>query len=225
MQSMRKFIVATLLLAMTCSAFVSTVHAGSGDQALNAEILRIQGIWENIKFKEKDASQQYKDITALAKSADAVVAKYPTRAEPLIWDGIVTSESAGMAGVFSALGLAKRARDLLLKAEKMDPSALDAGAPTSLGVLYYRVPGFPVGFGNTATAAKYLKEALRLAPDGMDANYFSGDFLVEQGEYQKAKVVLEHALTLPARPDRPDWDYHRRAVIRELLAKIASKVD
>lgn len=225
MQSLRKFIVVTVF-AMTCSTFGSIAHAGSSsDPALTAEILRIQSTWENIKFKEKDADQQYKDIIALDKLADAVVAKYPSRAEPLIWDGIVTSESAGMASMFSALGLAKRARDLLLKAEKIDPSALDAGAPTSLGVLYYRVPGFPVGFGNKVTAAKYLKEALQLAPDGMDANYFSGDFLVEQGEFQKAKVILEHALALPARPDRPDWDYHRRAVIRELLAKIADKVN
>jgi tetratricopeptide (TPR) repeat protein len=211
-------------VAILCASCWSPAQAASGDPALDAEILRIQGTWENIKFNEKDASQQFKEITALVKSADALVAKYPNRPEPLIWDGIVTSETAGMASMFSALGYAKRARDLLLKAEKIDPAALDAGAPTSLGVLYYRVPGFPVGFGNTTTAAKYLKEALKLAPDGMDANYFTGDYLVEQGEYQKAKAVLEHALTLPARPDRPDWDYHRRAVIRELLAKIASKV-
>jgi tetratricopeptide (TPR) repeat protein len=209
MSSIRRSAFAALL-AVLCAGPLSTAHAGSIDPALDAEILRIQGTWENIKFKEKDANQQFKDITALAKSADAVVAKYPDRAEPLIWDGIVTSESAGMASMFSA--------------EKIDPSALDAGAPTSLGVLYYRVPGFPVGFGNTEIAAKYLKDALQLAPDGMDANYFSGDFLVEQGQYQKAKIVLEHALTLPPRPDRPDWDYHRRAVIRELLAKIASKL-
>lgn len=192
--------------------------------ALNADILRIQTTWENIKFKEKDPDHQLRDIEALGKSADEIVAKYPNQAAPLIWDGIVTSENAGMASMFSALSLAKRARDLLLKAEKIDPAALDAGAPTSLGVLYYRVPGFPVGFGSTTTAAKYLKEALTLAPDGMDANYFSGDFLFQQGDYKGAQVVLKHALTLPPQPDRPDWDYHRRAVIRELLDKIAKKL-
>ena len=222
MRSLRTSVAAAL--ALLCLANFGSAQAASPDPAMDAEILRIQKTWENIKFNEKDAAQQLKDISALAKSADAVVAKYPGRPEPLIWDGIVTSENAGMASMFSALGLAKRARDLLLKAEKIDPAALDAGAPTSLGVLYYRVPGFPVGFGSTATAAKYLKEALQLAPDGMDANYFSGDFLVEQGEYKRAKAVLQHALTLPPRPDRPDWDYHRRAVIRELLAKIAKNL-
>jgi hypothetical protein len=156
----------------------------------------------------------------LAKSADAVVATYPTRAEPLIWDGIVTSESAGMASMFSALGLAKRARDLLLKAEKMDPSALDAGAPTSLGVLYSRVPGFSGGLWQYSHCSKIFEGGSTAGPrwHGLPI-IFSGDFLVEQGEYQKAKVVLEHALTLPARPDRPDWDYHRRAVIRGIAGK------
>ena len=109
--------------------------------------------------------------------------------------------------------------------EKKDPKAFDAGAPTSLGVLYYRVPGFPMGFGDKKKARHYLEEAVRNAPNGLDAHYFYGDFLQEQAEYAKSAEVLKHALTLPAHPERPIWDKNRRIVIQELIEKVQNKAE
>src|SRR5580658_6429634 len=99
---------------------------------------------------------------------------------------------------------------------------MEAGAPTSLGVLYYRVPGFPIGFGDKAKARQLLQEAVADAPNGLDANYVYGAFLVEQHECAAAEKVLRHALTVPPHPDRPLWDKSRRLVIQELLTKIAA---
>ena len=118
---------------------------------------------------------------------------------------------------------AKEAKKILEKADGISPAALDAGAPTCLGVLYYRVPGFPLGFGDTTKARELLKQAVSLAPDGMDANYFYADFLVNEKDYAEAEKVLKHALSLPARPDRPLWDQNRRGVMRALLAKAQSQ--
>ena len=132
---------------------------------------------------------------------------------------------AELTGPVRALQYATRARDLLDRMEKKDPKAFEAGAPTSLGVLYYRVPGFPMGFGDKKKARHYLEEAVRDAPNGLDAHYFYGDFLQEQGEYAKSAEVLKHALTLPARPERPIWDKNRRIVIQELLEKVQSKAE
>jgi Tfp pilus assembly protein PilF len=128
-----------------------------------------------------------------------------------------------MASAFSALGLAKRARDILEQAYNMAPAKLDAGATTSLGVLYYRVPGFPIGFGDKARARQLLEQAVKLAPTGLDAWYFYGDFLYEQKEYSKANDVFRHALSLPPHPDRAVWDKNRRLVIQERLDSIAAK--
>ena len=129
--------------------------------------------------------------------------KYPGRVEPLIWEGIVTSEEAGMASTMSALGYAKAAKAVLEQAYAKDPAALDAGAPTSLGVLYSRVPGWPIGFGDNDKARELLAQAVSLAPNGMDANYFYADFLMAQHEYAAADKVLKHALSLPPQTDRP----------------------
>jgi tetratricopeptide (TPR) repeat protein len=191
--------------------------------AADAEVHRLQSTWEGIKFGVPEGDEQTRQMNALGDDADAVAAKFPDRPEVLIWDGIITSERASMAGAFSALGLAKRARDILEKAYETAPAKLDAGAPTSLGVLYYRVPGFPIGFGDKAKARQLLEQAIKLAPAGLDAWYFYGDFLYEQKEYPKAAEVFRHALSLPPHPDRPVWDKNRRLVIEERLASIAAK--
>ena len=191
--------------------------------AAAAEVHRLQSTWEAIKFGVPEGDEQTKKMNALGEDADAVAARFPDSPEVQIWDGIITSERASMASMFSALGLAKRARDILEQAYKMAPAKLDAGAPTSLGVLYYRVPGFPVGFGDKDRARQLLEQAVKLAPTGLDAWYFYGDFLYEQKEYSKAAEAFRHALSLPQHPDRPAWDKNRRLVIEERLASIAAK--
>jgi TolA-binding protein len=57
----------------------------------------------------------------------------------------------------------------------------------------------------------------------MDANYFYGDFLYNQGDYAGAQRVWKHALTIPVNTERPVWDKARRQVIQENLAKLAAK--
>ncbi len=215
----RRSIVFSILLA---TAGFRALPAEAADAA-DAEVHRLQTSWDAIKFGVPEGDEQTKQMRALGQDADAVAAKFPDRAEVLIWDGIITSDLASMVGAFSALGLAKRARDTLEQAYKMSPAKLDAGAPTSLGVLYYRVPGFPIGFGDKAKARQLLEQATKLAPAGLDAWYFYGDFLFEQKEYSKAADAFHHALSIPPHPDRPVWDKNRRLVIQERLDSIAAK--
>jgi tetratricopeptide (TPR) repeat protein len=215
----RRLVLSYILIAIAGFRGLPAHAAGAAD----AEVHRLQSTWEAIKFGVPEGDAQTAKMNALGEDADAVAARFPDSPEVLIWDGIITSERASMAGAFSALGLAKRARDILEQAYKMAPAKLDAGAPTSLGVLYYRVPGFPIGFGETAKARQLLEQAVKLAPTGLDAWYFYGDFLYDQKEYSKAAEAFHHALGLPPHPDRPLWDKNRRLVIQERLDSIAAK--
>jgi tetratricopeptide (TPR) repeat protein len=208
------FSLIALLVAIPCA------RPSRAADALSPEVRRLQTKWEAIKFGVPEGDDQTNQMNALGEDADAVAAHFPGMPEALIWDGIITSERASMASTFSALGLAKRARDTLEQAYNLDPTKLDAGATTSLGVLYYRVPGFPIGFGDKAKARQLLEQAVKLAPNGLDAWYFYGDFLYTQNELPKAADVFHHALKIPQHPDRPLWDKNRRLVIEELLAKI-----
>jgi len=221
----RMTVVAAVLAALVLAA-PRVQAAAPQDPALNADLLHLALDWEHVKFQVEDKDLQEKQMAAVAQHAAEIAQRYHGRIEAQIWHGIIISEQASMASEngspFKAMGFAKQARDILEKAEKVDPVTLDAGAPTSLGVLYYRVPGFPIGFGDKAKARQLLQEAVADAPNGLDANYFYGDFLFEQHEYAAAEKVLRHALTLPAHPDRPLWDKSRRLVIQELLTKIAA---
>jgi Tfp pilus assembly protein PilF len=208
-----------LFTAVAVALLMGGAALASNNKAMDTDLHSIELQWEHIKFVEAGSPNQFAHIDTLAKFAASVAKKYPDRVEPLIWEGIVTSEEAGMANTMNAMGYAKRAKAILEVAYRRDPAALDAGAPTSLGVLYYRVPGWPIGFGSNKQARALLQQAVSLAPNGMDANYFYADFLMSQHEYAAAYKVLKHALALPPQPDRPLWDKNRRAVIKELMAK------
>lgn len=215
-----KTLTATLIVLLT----VGLSHVMAQDRGpLDADVAQVRGEWEKLKFTMREGPKQTQLMDQLGQVADQLPAKYPSSAEAYIWDGIITSERASMASAFSALGLAKQARALLEKAYAIDAKALDAGAATSLAVLYYRVPGFPIGFGDTKKARALLEEATSTAPQSLDAQYFYGDFLVSQHEYSHARQVLELALTLPPDADRPLWDSNRRLVIKHLLDTIKDK--
>ncbi len=100
----------------------------------------------------------------------------------------------------------------------IDPQALQGSAYTSLGSLYYQVPGWPVGFGDDDKAEALFKQALAIAPDGIDANYFYGDYLLDQERYDEAVKVLEHAAAAAPRPGRELADQGRQ---KEIATKLA----
>ena len=77
----------------------------------------------------------------------------------------------------------------------------------------------PIGFGDTDKARKLLKEALAQDPGGLDANYFYGDFLLDQGDKAGARAFLQKALRAPHDGTRPVWDAGRRREVQALLAK------
>jgi len=196
-----------------------TTHAA--DYVTMDEAVRhVDNQWAQIKYQVKDKDEQRNAIDALAKEAASVVARYPGQVEPLLWDGIVTSEEAALVSVFHKLSCAAAARTLFERAEALGQAGPGGAVAMSLGVLYYRVPGFPMGFGDKNKARRYLETALAIDPNGLDSNYFYGDFLMKQGEGGKAKEVLEHALDAPMNPTRPVWDTGRRGEVKALIAKI-----
>ena len=81
------------------------------------------------------------------------------------------------------------------------------------------MPGFPVGFGDHDKARKLLKKALEINPNGIDPNFFYGEYLLETGHAAEAVSYLERALAAPSRPGRQVADTGRREEARVLLEK------
>ena len=214
-----------ILFAATLLAAGVAGRANAADPAaFDAELLSIQQAWAKVNYETPAGDAREQAFEALEKRAEKFTQQNPRRAEALIWEGIIESSYAGAKGGLGALGLAKEARANLQTALKINPGALDGSAYTSLGTLYYRVPGFPIGFGDKDEARKLLSRALELNPNGIDPNYFYGDFLFEQGEYAQSLQYLDKAAKAAPRPGRELADKGRHAEISALIAKVKSKM-
>ncbi len=179
-------------------------------------VVQLRDRWAQINYQTSKPQRQTA-FEALASQAAKTRQAQPRDAGALIWEGIVLSSLAGEKGGMGALSLVKQARADFEAALKIDPNALQGAAYTSLGALYYQVPGWPLGFGNDDTAATMLKKGLAVDPNGIDANYFYGDFLRDQKNWQGAQAAFEKAIAAPARTGREVADAGRRA---EATAKL-----
>ena len=103
---------------------------------------------------------------------------------------------------------------------KINDKALAGSAYTSLATLLAKVPGWPIGFGDKARAEEYFKKSLAINPDGIDPNFFYGEYLSERDRFQEARQYLEKALKAAPRPGRELADNGRRQEIKALLARL-----
>ncbi len=201
--------------------------APAAADAVMDQIRTLQHEWAHVNYELPDKEKE-KAFKALVEKASALTAKYPDRAEPKIWEAIIRAGYAGAMGglsaMFHAMPQMEKGRDLLLAAEKIDPKALNGSIYTTLGSFYYMVPGGFIGFGDKKKALAYLKKALEIAPDDMDANFFMGDYWLDQKKYDKALPYFEKVLALPDVADRPVYSKGRKAEAREKLARCKKKL-
>lgn len=202
-----------------CAASVLSLPAAAD---FESDLKHLQDRWAEINY-EMEGKARITAFDTLVAEADALVAASPGSAEALIWRGIIKSSYAGAKGGLGALGLAKDAKTDLEQALSIDPDALKGSAYTTLGTLYSRVPGWPVGFGDDEKAEALLQQALLRNPDGIDPNYFMGSFLIEQDRPDEAREFLTKARNAPPRPGRALADSGRQQEIREALAGIAAQ--
>ncbi len=213
----RRAVCAAALLSLSTLLIGAAVAAPVDDA-----VVELQRDWEVIRY-QTPASEREKRFEALSAKAHATSERFAGRAEPLVWEGIIVSSWAGEKGGLGALGLVKQAKALYESAIQIDAKALNGSAYNSLGVLYYKVPGWPIGFGDKDKARELLQKALAINPQGIDPNYFYGEYLLETKQPAEAQVYLERVLSAPGRPGRQVADTGRREEARLLLEKTVSK--
>ncbi|WP_136483843.1 hypothetical protein [Vibrio sp. H11] len=202
--------VATLTLGMISSA------AAAGEDPLQT----IQKKWAVCQYQSKDNDHQVYCLENLIKRNEEALQQQPNRAELKVWLAINKASLAGADGGLGALSLVKEAKVLLEQVIDQAPETLDGSAYTSLGSLYYQVPGWPIGFGDDDMAETMLLKALQINPDGIDSNYFYGDFLAEEGRKDEAIQYLTKAQQAKPRPERPLADEGRQQEIAKKLGEL-----
>ena len=213
-KSNRMYVLLTLL------SFLSTSLMA---QDFAHELLKIQQKWAVVNYS-LEGDEQEKAFEELHSAIAQFVNTHPKKAESWVWQGIIQSSFAGAKGGLGALSYAKEAKVSLEKAMEIDAQALDGSAYTSLGTLYHKVPGWPIGFGDDDKAKNFLEKAVSLNPDGIDPNYFYSEFLFDDRKYSKAKEYLEIAKKAPSRVNRPLADQSRQLEIDQLMAKVDKKL-
>ena len=184
--------------------------AGLSSSAQMPEVREIQSEWARLYYLDEFLNNNYRELQALARRANRVAHDNPDSAEALVWDAIVLSTLAEKKGGLGALSLVKEAKLKLEQAEAIDAEVLGGSVYASLGSLYSKVPGWPIGFGSDKKAERYFKKALAINPQGLDINYFFAEYLADNGNDQLALEYIERALQAPPMEGRPLADQGRR---------------
>jgi tetratricopeptide (TPR) repeat protein len=182
--------VALILLSSQCFA-----------ENLKDSLRNIESEWATIYY----STPKQKQGTAYSRLLDKTInlsRQFPGNAEPFIWEAIVMATNADNQDPVSALEAIHEARDLLLKAIEINPQAMNGSAYVTLGTLYYMTPKWPIAFGDDATAKKMLQTALKINPNGLDANYFYANYLLLNNELIEAEKYFKRTIAIPARTEQ-----------------------
>lgn len=188
-------------------------------QAWENEVEALKQRWEQITTLRAEGQRRH-SLKSLSDEAERLVQANPGEAQPLIWYGIIEASHARERSGLGALGSARSARDALERAIEIDPQGGNGSAYVTLGALYDRAPGRPVGFGNSATAERMFQRALQIRPDGIDVNYYYATFLEDEGRRDEAREHAQRAVDGTAREDRQASDEALREQARALLSQL-----
>lgn len=205
------------LITITMLTLFSTLSMASAE--LPPDVAKLQKDWGTAYYVVPDKEREDAFEALNARSAE-VVEQHPELPEALIWRAIILATDAGVSGGLSALGKIRDARELLESAQAIDPEAMHGAIPASLGSLYANAPGWPLSYGDEGKAEQYLREALAINPDSIDAHFFYGELLAEQDQLQQARTHYKAAINAPARPGREIADQGRREEARAALAAL-----
>jgi tetratricopeptide (TPR) repeat protein len=216
----------TVLLRWFWSLLLALSVLGTGALAADSlppEVSALRSDWDHANFALQGDTQKEAMLELVGRCAPLLETLVENQAA-LTWCGIVKASYAGKAGALSAMKYAKAARKDFEAALKLGDGETVGAANISLGTLYFKVPGWPVGFGDDDRAKELLEAGLAADPNGIDANFYMADFLYEDGDLEAAREHLERAAMTPATPGRDIAYKARQDEVAVLLAKVEKKL-
>ena len=179
--------VALLLLCGPC-------WADSFARPIADSVNAIERSWAAIYYDTAKPKQLAAYGELLAK-VTALSEQHPSQPALIYWQAVTLATQAEHLDPLAALDAIQNARDLLEKAIAIDPNVLNGSALVTLGTLYYKTPKWPIAFGDNSKAEALLETALKINPNGIDSNYFYGDFLLSNDRPKEAEKYFTRALT------------------------------
>lgn len=218
-------IVNRLLFVATLIVTTSTIAATSAHAAFNDELSALQQRWATARY-QTNGDERKSELQKLVGEADAFAKTYSDKADGYLWAAVVRGSLAEAINGMSALGIVKEAKVDLEKAIAIDPKAEDGYAFGVLGLMYSKVPGWPIAFGDDKKAKEMLQKGIDTSPNGMNINYFNAQYYFDKDDYKKALTFIDKAAqaTSPYSPEASLAAVNRQREIRELNEKIKLKL-
>jgi len=213
-------IIVSLFCLLSIKAFATQSDLGNN---IETSAATLQQQWTTVNYALQ-GDEQLLEFEKLIKMVNLMKKEHPDNALAWLWSGIVNSSFAGAKGGLGSLSLAKKAKVDFEKSLQLDDQLLQGAAYTSLGVLYHKVPGWPIGFGDDEMAKEMLKKSLTINPKGIDNNYFYGEYLYDEREYKQAKIYLLAAQNAPLREEWQQADNFRQQDIEKVLYKVLKQI-
>jgi tetratricopeptide (TPR) repeat protein len=189
---------------------------------LNRSLQAIESEWASIYY-EFPKNQQEAAYDALLVKANQLSTQFPNTTELLFWQAIIIAARAEQQDGFTALQAIHKSRDLLQLAIKSNPETANGSAYVTLATLYYMVPKWPIAFGDTEKAEQMFQAALKINPNGIDTNYFYGDFLLAHNQATEAQKYFERALSAPSREEQLFADNKLKDEVKLALANTKNR--
>ncbi len=164
-----------------------------GARAAPDDLGVLEGRWAVLKYEQADAPDRIARAEALERETAELAGRDP-RAETRLLQANALMLTAEFLHSTTSLKKVRAARDLLVETDQVQPN--NAAVLSTLGSIYYEVPGWPIAFGDRKKAEDYLRRAIAIDPEGRDTNFFMGDMLMETGRAAQATAYLERALAV-----------------------------
>ncbi len=125
------------------------------------------------------------------KYADETIKKFPKSPDGWVRKGIFIGTYAITVGVLNVLKYAPEMIKNLQKAYQLNKRYYYAMPCQVLGRVYFKLPPFPLSYGDINKAARYLYEALKIAPSFAHIYVYLAELEAERGNKKLALKFLD----------------------------------
>ncbi len=123
--------------------------------------------------------------------AEETIKMFPNNPDGWIRKSIFLGTYAITVGVLNVLYLAKDIKNAALKAYQLNKRYYYAMPCQILGRIYFKLPPFPVSYGDPDKAAKYLYEAFKFAPNFAHIYMYLAELEASRGNIKLAEEFLD----------------------------------
>lgn len=149
--------------------------------------------------------------------AERAVETHPGGVDGRYWHALTLGRLGETQGVLRSLSVVSEMRRELETVLELAPD--HAGAHFALGMLYYRLPGWPLSFGDNNRALEYMTAAVELAPDNTTYRLGLAELLLDMRRRDEAIALLEAILEMPLTPGEPVESAEDKIRAQELLGR------